>query len=463
MMKKINKKKSNRSSVNKNMNGKSNNKIHSISATKSKVKKSASNSFSFKKTKACSKSPGKNSIAINSRWGNLYINMGEMAFGVEYKLPPLPYKLFLQTSGFFSWASKTLDTEARVDFFLVDGVWKAVCFNQTTQGQLDVEIDFESRSNKELLTDSIVEAKKRFHCTIHSHNDIGASQSGTDVNDEIGKRGWHITLGDYGSSEISNHARLTIQEPALKDPNTGDKTREAFNGFVEVDIDLLVAKGDVPEDYSYLQPLMDEQCYSLISDFPEEWKDRIEKIPSTHYSKMYGGMYDHDRSLGMNKNLTHRYGYDGYNEIPSSQDEFDMMNTSPLNENLHHLDLVLDREVADKRLPINSLDIKNYLNNYYEDHYLRSDVDFKQQAADLMTTIIEKFSTDKHYSYRLLEWIKIFEEHFLGCSLSVKSLGVCIDKYDFCLVDQGKIIFDSSYDDILHLVIDCYLESTLIS
>lgn len=438
------------------MSTKSNKKIKSISPTKVSGEKSASKSFSISNAQVCSKSPGKNSIKVFARWGSLYIDMNKMAFEVEYNLPPLPYKLFLQTSGFFSWASKTLDTEARVDFFLVDGIWKAICFNQTTEGQLDVEIDFESKSNKELLTAPILDAKKRFHCTMHSHNDIGASQSGTDVNDEIGKRGWHITLGDYGSSKVSNHSRLTIQEPAQVDPKTGEKTREAFNGFVEVDIDLLVSKGEVPQDYSYLQTLMDEQCYGLIADFPEEWKDRIEKIPTSYSGRTWG----HDTSLGMNKNMTHHYGHDGYSEIHSNQEEFDMMNATSNVEDLDHLDLVLDREVKENRLPINSLDIKNYLNAYYENHYLKSDVDFKQQAADLMTNLVNKFATDKNYSYRLLEWIQLFEGHFLGCSLSVGSLGECIDKYDFCLIDQGKIIFDCSYDDILHLVVDCYLEST---
>lgn len=436
-------------------------KIQGISATKTAMKKSnkvAQKTFTINKTQVCSESPGKNSLKIDSRWGNLYIDMNAMSFGVEYNLPPLPYKLFLQTSGFFAWASKTLDSEARVDFFLVDGIWKVVCFNQTTQGQLDVEIDFESSSNAELLTDSIKEAKKRFHCTIHSHNDIGASQSGTDVDDEKGKRGWHITLGNYGSSNISNHSRLTVQEPARVDPNTGEKIREAFNGFVEVDIDLLVAKGDVPEEYSYLQTLMDQECYGLISDFPEEWKSRIESLPS-----VYTGGWQQDRSLGMTKTRLNQYcygGYDEYGNMPSSQEEFDIINTETDKNELDHLGLVLDREVEEDRLPINSLDIKNYLNQYYHNHYLRTDVDFKQHAADFMTSVINTYKSETNYSYRLLEWIKVFEEHFLGCSLSVKSLGECIDETDFCIIDQGKLIFDCSYDDILSLVMSCYEEST---
>lgn len=71
-------------------------------------------------------------------------------------------------------------------------------FQETTKGGLSVRFDWESRQNKALLDQYGQKYQEDFFqgaCTIHTHVDIAAFESGTDAADEERQPGWHITLG----------------------------------------------------------------------------------------------------------------------------------------------------------------------------------------------------------------------------------------------------------------------------
>lgn len=70
-------------------------------------------------------------------------------------------------------------------------------YQTTTKGGLSVRYPWGSLKNKELLDKYAEENGEDFFpcCTIHTHVNTEAFESGTDANDEHEMPGWHITLG----------------------------------------------------------------------------------------------------------------------------------------------------------------------------------------------------------------------------------------------------------------------------
>jgi len=90
-------------------------------------------------------------------------------------------------------------------------------YQETSYGSLAVKTDWTDERNITLLNEYAKEYKEEFFpaCTIHTHVDIGAFESGTDAADEEFQPGWHITLGELLSHQMID-VSLRIRLPKLK-------------------------------------------------------------------------------------------------------------------------------------------------------------------------------------------------------------------------------------------------------
>lgn len=70
-------------------------------------------------------------------------------------------------------------------------------YQKTQEHGLSVSVDWADKRNEELLNAYAKEFGEEFlpACTIHTHVDISAFESGVDASDEREAPGWHITLG----------------------------------------------------------------------------------------------------------------------------------------------------------------------------------------------------------------------------------------------------------------------------
>lgn len=73
--------------------------------------------------------------------------------------------------------------------------------------------DWKRKENVELLDEYARQFKREFFpaCTIHTHVNVAAFESGTDAHDEEDNPGWHITLGhllSYDTYDIAARMRV---------------------------------------------------------------------------------------------------------------------------------------------------------------------------------------------------------------------------------------------------------------
>lgn len=86
-------------------------------------------------------------------------------------------------------------------------------FQKSRKHGLSVNVNWNDPRNKELLDRYATQFGEEFlpACTIHTHVDIAAFESGTDARDEEETPGWHITLGkllSHGEYDIDFRMRL---------------------------------------------------------------------------------------------------------------------------------------------------------------------------------------------------------------------------------------------------------------
>lgn len=76
-------------------------------------------------------------------------------------------------------------------------------YQETCIQGLSVNVDWQNPKNVQLLDEYGKKFGEEFlpACTIHTHVDIRAFESGTDANDEKEAPGWHITLGNLVSKD----------------------------------------------------------------------------------------------------------------------------------------------------------------------------------------------------------------------------------------------------------------------
>ena len=94
-------------------------------------------------------------------------------------------------------------------------------FQISAKKGLSVDTNWEDERNKKLLDDYGQKWGRDFFpaCTIHTHVDISAFESGTDAGDEKDWPGWHITLGHLISHPTYDiHCRIRLPRiPSLKE------------------------------------------------------------------------------------------------------------------------------------------------------------------------------------------------------------------------------------------------------
>lgn len=105
-------------------------------------------------------------------------------------------------------------------------------YQLTNSKGLSVDVDWEDKRNIELLDDFAQKNGRAFPwpycCTIHTHVNAAAFESGTDAADEADLPGWHMTIGHLLShNKIDLHTRLRL--PKLKHVTELTDTTTAYD------------------------------------------------------------------------------------------------------------------------------------------------------------------------------------------------------------------------------------------
>lgn len=199
-------------------------------------------------------------------------------------LPEVPLSLWGQIMGFMKWACKEQNAEAIVSLTVVDGEWVPVVWHQQVQGPLHVK--FNQYDDKNIEQYGHLEgALELVHCTIHSHNKIGAHQSGDDADDELSKRGWHITVGKCDKDTMDFHGRYNFKQNAQFD-ETGKVIKPAYQAFLEIDSQVVIGvehEDLIGYEHEFLKIAMHKP-----RPFPDEWKERHTKLAYTSSKKGKG-------------------------------------------------------------------------------------------------------------------------------------------------------------------------------
>lgn len=236
---------------------------------------------------------------------------------IKSKLPKLPIALWNQIVTFLCDVSKNNDTEATLSLTIVDKQWIPIVWFQEPSGQLHVKFDVTSQENKELLSPELEAALENVHCTIHSHNKSKAFQSPDDQDDELAKKGWHITVGNCDKpTNLSTHCRLNCSTHAVFN-DQGKKEQDAWQEFIECKATRVIKTPPLPL-------LIPADCRDTVNnlivqrnhdvEYPGEWSERIKKkptpmpqlahrpygqTPNRHYGKRHMG-------TGINNNPTQK-------------------------------------------------------------------------------------------------------------------------------------------------------------
>lgn len=117
-------------------------------------------------------------------------------------------------------------------------------WQNSKSNSLTVKTPWRDERNKKLLDDYGKKYKQDFFpwCTIHTHVDSGAFESGEDANDEEDVPGWHITLGRLlTAKEYNVHARIRI--PKIKKITA---VANADCAYIFSDLSTFFEKKDLP-------------------------------------------------------------------------------------------------------------------------------------------------------------------------------------------------------------------------
>ena len=240
---------------------------------------------------------------------------------ITNKLPLLPFKTWIRATSFLSAVAKKKNSEAIVSLTVVRGRWRIYCWHQETSGTLHVKYDSSSEENMAMLSDEEKLAFEKVHCTIHSHNKAGASQSSDDMKDEEGRDGWHIKVGNCDKPVMSSHCRFNVRRVA-KFNEAGKKVAASYQDFIYCDIDVAVAPPKTPKSI-HPKMLKGQETILLINydaEFPEEWMDRVKKqvySAPTRGNGQYGYQYGHQKK-------THYTDHSSPQGVSSKQKRLDL-------------------------------------------------------------------------------------------------------------------------------------------
>jgi hypothetical protein len=181
----------------------------------------------------------------------------------KWKGGKIPLSLWHGVNAFFEWAYKEFQSESIVQLFYNSstGEWKAWAMPQFVGTGMTV-----SQSKEQEHWDIFDANQRRFldgfdaFGSIHNHCKAGAFQSSTDADDERGKNGIHITVGNLTSPKYSTHFRVAFKRE-FYNPRLVEWFECEYN-FSEEIKDLIIK---------------DELAIPVESSFPEEWKTNCYK------------------------------------------------------------------------------------------------------------------------------------------------------------------------------------------
>lgn len=166
---------------------------------------------------------------------------------IEGNFHPIPLEMWKAIIGFHRQVSINFDGES-VSYHKwseADKCYHTIIPYQTSSKHgLHVAVDWQEPENQKLLDRYGKLYKEDFFpaCTIHTHVDAGAFESGTDAKDEEHNPGWHITLGKLISNdEYDFDFRMRLpQTKKLKEVcNTGAKVNLVMKHlFADVDANI---------------------------------------------------------------------------------------------------------------------------------------------------------------------------------------------------------------------------------
>ena len=192
---------------------------------------------------------------------------------------------FRQALAFLKWTHDTHKVEGQARFFYNEdtGAWQTVVLPQyiwssghTREVEQDNEI--KEKTLAKLSLAGFGEAG-----TIHHHSGMGAFQSGGDLDDELSRHGFHVTVGLMNSPVADFHARATFKGIHY----------EAENGMINISqwIPGLRSKRTPGSYISHpLEPEGAKFWLDLkeLPTFPEEWKKHLVPRPVESTASQHG-------------------------------------------------------------------------------------------------------------------------------------------------------------------------------
>jgi hypothetical protein len=232
---------------------------------------------------------------------------------ITNKLPKLPINIWNSIVTWLCDISGKNNSEAVCSLTVINGEWKTIVWHQEAVGTLHVNFDESSEENLQLVDEETRKALNAIHCTIHSHNKMGASQSNNDKDDERTKLGWHVTIGNCDKPELSTHARFNVQRNAVfgnEEKNKGIKIKEAYQEFIEVNLNTIIE--EIPEfpniPTMYLKPLEDVLKTNHKVPYPKEWLENVKNKSSIGYHNIHNQKKTNTRVSGQYYQGTNAWG-----------------------------------------------------------------------------------------------------------------------------------------------------------
>jgi hypothetical protein len=180
------------------------------------------------------------SIQINLAGAEATIHDGSF----EVRFHSIPPALWNAIIGFHRQVSINMDAESVSYHHWHKGdkeYHTIIPFQTSTGGGLHLNVDWEHADNVALLDKYAEVHKEAFFpaCTIHTHVDTVAFESGTDARDEEEAPGWHITLGhlvSFKNYDLDFRMRLPQSKRVAARVNTKSKfpltSKHIFSGEV---------------------------------------------------------------------------------------------------------------------------------------------------------------------------------------------------------------------------------------
>lgn len=150
---------------------------------------------------------------------------------IEGEFHPIPLTLWAAIIGFHRQISINMDAES-VSYHkwsVKEGRYhNMIPWQKTSKHGLKVDVNWQDPKNQDLLNQYGIKYGEDFFpaCTIHTHVDAGAFESGTDAKDEEDNPGWHITLGNLirkDEYDFDFRMRLPQTKKLKEHVNTGVK------------------------------------------------------------------------------------------------------------------------------------------------------------------------------------------------------------------------------------------------